>query len=176
MKMKNILRNGTAILLMALGTVSCKKDETVTAPSLDSKTFNYAFNTGQIDASFAYDGQHASNLAGDLKLEEQENGKTKITFTLNNTVNGETYNIHAHDAADASTTPNGTPYNETPNGDVFVQQIMGNGGSVSTSTISSKTFKELTTSYSGFFVIHDPLQGISTTNPKTFVILGLFAR
>jgi hypothetical protein len=86
------------------------------------------------------------------------------------------YNTHAHDMADAGSTPNGTPYNESPNVNVFAGQIMGNGSTASRSQISSMSYEEITNSYNGFLVVHDPLQPISTIDPTTYVILGVFAR
>ena len=68
------------------------------------------------------------------------------------------------------------PYNETPNSDVCVMMIPGNGMSSNKSQISSKTYTELTTTYDGFFVVHDPTQAINTADPTTYVILGSFAR
>ena len=78
--------------------------------------------------------------------------------------------------ADPATTPNGTPYNETPNGDVFAMAIMGNGGTASGTNDSSLSYDELTTNYDGFFVVHDPLQPVTTVDPTTYVFLGVFAR
>ncbi len=157
------------IALIAFVSLSaCKKPETA--------TFSYAFNTGQVDTAYAYDGTHASTLAATLTLDEIKKGGTTITFTLSNTMSGQTYNIHAHDAADPATTPNGTPYDETPNAILFSEHIEGTGGSVSVTAETTMSFTELTTTYEGFLVVHDPLQTISTTNPKTYVILGLFAQ
>ena len=172
MTFRNILKGATLALLVSIAFSACTKEEEV---EKKVESFSYAFNIGQIAAAFTYTGTHASTLSADLKLEEQDNG-TLVTITLNNTINGETYHIHAHDAADASVTPNGTPYNEAPNGDVLVQQIVGNGGSVSASQSSSMTIDELTTSYEGFLVVHDPLQAVSTTDPGTFVILASFGK
>jgi len=78
--------------------------------------------------------------------------------------------------ADAASTPNGTPYNETPNADVWVQMLTGNGGSVSATQLTTMTVTELTETYEGFLVVHDPLQAITTVDPTTYVILGSFAR
>jgi len=33
----------------------------------------------------------------------------------------------------------------------------------------------LTSTYEAFFVIHDPLQALTTTDPTTYVVLGVFA-
>jgi len=152
---------------------SCSEDDDI---PLQSKTFQYALHNGQTVPSAPYAGVHMPNLPVTLLLEELENGNTNITVTIQNTMDGETYHIHAHDAADTASTPNGTPYNESPNGDVLTQALMGNGGTVSISQEAKKSFGELTSSYEGFFVIHDPLQSISTTDISTFVVVGSFAR
>lgn len=165
--------------LMALVVLSsCKKDDDdePTPTAMKSSTYDYAFNTGQVGAGTAYSGTHANDLTGSIKLEEQADGKTKVTVTLNNTMNGETYMVHSHDAADASTTPNGTPYNETPNGNVLVGTVSGNGGTATYSQMSTMSYTELTSSYSGFFVVHDPTQAMSTTDLTTYLIVGAFAR
>ena len=145
-------------------------------PDFSATTFNYDFNTGQIAEAFAYNGTHPDDLSASIRVAELAGDQTRITVTINNTVNGETYNTHAHDAADPATTPNGTPYNETPNGDVFAGPLMGNAGSVSSTNISSLSYINITTIYEGFFVVHDPLQTLDTTDPTTYVVLGNFAR
>ncbi|MCH8557906.1 MAG: hypothetical protein LAT84_08795 [Balneolia bacterium] len=146
--------------------------------NLRSATFNYDFNEGQLldDPSLAYEGDHPRNLSATLTLNEQIDGTTEVIVMLNNTVAGETYPVHSHDAADPSTTPNGTPYNETPNGDVFAGGVMADGMSGTGDNISPLSFNELTRNYEGFFVVHDPLQELSTTDLTTYVILGLTAR
>ncbi len=160
----------TAIL--AIGLTSCGDDD----PDLKSTTFNYDFNSGQVAAAFAYSGDHQDNLTASIKLDELEDGGTKVTVSINNTMDGQTYHTHAHDMADAATTPNGTPYNETPNSDVFAMPLVGNGGTVSGSNNSTMSYSELTTNYDGFFVVHDPLQAVTTVDPTTYVFLGIFAR
>ena len=169
--------------LQALSTVDIstylfvgKFARTQSASGLSRSTFNYAFNTGQVAASFAYSGTHATTLSSDVNVQELADGKSRVTVTLNNTLNNNMYMVHSHDQADATTTPNMTPYNETPNSDVCVLMIPGNGGSSYKSQISSKSHTELTTTYDGFFVVHDPLQAMSTTDPTTYVLLGVFAR
>ena len=164
----------TAILfsaIMVLGMTSCGDDE-----DLRSKTFSYDFNTGQVSEAFAYDGTHNNSLSATIKLEELKDGGTEVTVSLNNTIDGETYNTHAHDMADATSTPNMTPYNESPNGNVFAMPLTGNGGTVSGSNTSTLSYDALTTTYGGFLVVHDPLQDITTVDPTTYVILGVFAR
>lgn len=175
-----------AILSLASAVMfaSCKKEdpEPVNDPmeepteELQTASYEYNFNNGQVIPTAYYEGEHSDMLTATMELEEQADGQTKITVTLNNTVDGEMYMIHAHDAADPATTPNGTPYNESPNADVFASMTTGNGGSVSVSQTSSKSFTELTTTYEAFFVVHDPLQQISTTDLSTYIVLGSFAR
>jgi hypothetical protein len=138
--------------------------------------FNYHFNTGQVAPQFAYDGMHPINLMGKLTLQELGNGGTRVSVALMNSVNGQMYMVHAHDAADPATTPNGTPYDETPNGDVCSVMVSGNGGTAMANQLSALSVEGLTSMYEGFFVVHDPMQPISTTDPTTYVILGLFAR
>lgn len=150
--------------------------ETQPENKLMSKEFDYSFNTGQLVMDFAYDGMHNEDLMAKLKVEELGNGESRISVWLMNTINGEMYMVHAHDAADPASTPIGTPYNESPNGDVCSLMIQGNGNTSWSSQYSIMTFEEITTTYEGFFVVHDPLQPIDTTDPTTYVVLGLFAR
>ena len=145
-------------------------------PDYSSSTFSYDFNTGQLVADFAYEGTHATDLAATIQVDELAENKSRITVRLMNTMDGETYNTHAHDMADAATTPNGTPYIETPNGEVFAGPIDGNGDMAFKTNISSMSYDMITGSYDGFFVVHDPLQTLSTTDPTTYVLLGVFAR
>ncbi len=104
---------------------SCGDDD------LRTKTFSYDFNTGQVAADFAYTCTHANTLSATITVDELEDGGSEVTVTLDNTIDGETYNTHAHDMADAATTTNMTPYNESPNGNVFAMALAGNGGEVS---------------------------------------------
>lgn len=163
-------------LMAVFVLTSCKKDEEDPKPQMKSQTFNYAFNTGQVGAGTAYDGTHPKNLTASLKLEEQSDGKTKVTLMLMNTIDGNSYHVHSHDAADPATTPNGTPYNETPNATVLVGLAASSGGNATYSHISEKSFADLTTQYSGFLVVHDPTQAISTTDLTTYLVVGAFAR
>ena len=160
---------------MAISLLSCKKDSEV-MPVLKTASFDYSLNLGQLDESYIYMGSHPYDLSAKLLLEEQEDGKTKVTVTLNNTKDGQTYNIHAHDAMDPNTTPNGTPYNESPNANVFIGSIVGNGGTASTSQMSDMSVSNLQETYKGFLVVHDPLQAVDTKNPQSFLIVGSFAR
>lgn len=181
MKIRNYIVLPMITLGMVLGTTSCKKDKeeeptTPVAPAMMTATYSYGFNNGEIIPSAAYDGTHSDELTATMKIDELSSTQTKITVTLNNTVSGATYNMHSHDAADPATTPNGTPYNETPNAAVFTQTVTGNGASVSVSQTINMSFSQLTTSYNGFFVVHDPLQALSTTDISTYLVLGSMAR
>lgn len=146
------------------------------ATAYGTATFNYDFNTGQVSPDFAYAGDHADALSASIEVNELADGRARVIVILNNTVEGETYPMHAHDMADPATTPNGTPYNETPNSTVLAGAVKGAAGTVGLVNISSLSFEEITTNYDGFFVVHDPLQAVSTTDPTTYVILGVFAR
>lgn len=180
MKINKTIKVSAMVLALVTGTISCKKDkmedEPMAQPALASKTFSYEFNNGQVVSSAAYDGMHQDNLTAELKVDELANGMAKITVTLNNTVNGQTYNVHAHDAADPASTPNGTPYNEMPNSGVLVQTINGNGASASASQETNISYSDVINTYSGFFVVHDPLQTMSTVDISTYLIVGTFAR
>lgn len=132
-------------------------------------TFDYAFSSG-------YSGSHPTTLDAMMEVEEIDNNSSRITVTLTNTLDGEMYMIHAHDAADANNTPNGTPYNETPNSGVFVQMVNGNGGTVEVSQVANMSYEDITGMYEGFFVVHDPTQAISTTDISTYLVVGAFAR
>lgn len=148
---------------------------TQAATNYASTSFNYDFNTGQVDPAFAYDGMHDNTLSGMLKIQELADGNSRVSVALMNSMNGETYMVHAHDMADSATTPNGTPYDETPNGDVLSLMIDGNGATAHMSQTSSMSHADLTNTYEAFFVVHDPLQALSTTDPTTYVLLGVFA-
>ncbi|GAB5416763.1 MAG: hypothetical protein Crog4KO_22520 [Crocinitomicaceae bacterium] len=151
------------------------EEPTPTTP-MASQTYNYEFNNGQVVPSAAYMGSHSDNFYADMKVDEISASQSMISVTLHNTVDGETYMVHAHDAADPNTTPNGTPYNETPNSNVFTQMAMGNGGMVTVTQTVDMSFSELTSTYEGFFVVHDPLQGINTADISTYLVVGSFAR
>ena len=68
------------------------------------------------------------------------------------------------------------PYIEAPNADVFASTITGNGGTASTTVTTTRSFTELTTTYDGFLVVHDPLQDVNTADLSTFLIVSTFAR
>lgn len=144
--------------------------------SYQSTTFSYDFNTGQIAPEFAYSGSHPTDLSATIRVDELEGDQSRVTVTIFNSVDGETYPTHSHDKADPSTTPNNTPYLEAPNADVYVQMIQGTGDDARMTQIASMSYEDLTTNYEGFFVIHDPLQPVNTADPTTYVVLGNFAR
>lgn len=158
---------------------ACSDDSMPMGPGTDdpsSASFTYAFNEGQLlsDVNTAYRGAHDRTLNARIDVDEMEDGNAAITVTLENTLDGERYSVHAHDAADPETTPNNTPYNETPNADVFAQLIDGTGGSASATNETSIPFAEITEAYEGFFVVHDPLQELTTVDLTTYLILGSF--
>ncbi len=177
---KNMMKvTTTMVLALAIGAgiSSCKKDEVEEPqPELKTASYNYEFHNGQTVPSAPYNGTHSSDLSASIKVDELESGNSKVTVTIMNTLDGETYHVHAHDGADPATTPNGTPYNETPNTDVFTQMKVGNGGTITLTQESTMSFTELTTTYDGFFVIHDPLQAVNTQDISTYVVVGSFAR
>lgn len=167
-------------LTLTVSLAACSDDSDMMGGMEDLKTasFDYAFNEGQLlaEVSTAYRGEHSRNLSAELSIEEMENGNGAVTITLLNTIDGENYPVHVHDAADPATTPNGTPYNETPNGDIFAGAIAGNGGTVSSTNNTEISFDQLVDQYEGFVVVHDPTQEISTTDLTTYLILGQTAR
>lgn len=146
------------LLVFSIAFTSCEEKV-----ELRETEYNYAFHTG-------YTGSHANSLTADVKLNEMEDGTTKITVTLNNAINGETYNVHVHDA-DASAAGG---YNPTPNSDIYATTITASGTTATKEMTSSKSYLELTNDYAGFFVVHDPLQAVDATDPTTFVVLGAF--
>ena len=169
-----------AILSLGIVMSSSKKEEEeptpTPTPALQTATYNYEFNNGQVVPSAAYSGMHSDDLSASITVDEVSSTQSMISVTVNNTVSGQTYNIHAHDAADPTTTPNGTPYNESPNANVFAQMAAGNGGSVTVTQTVNMSFSEITSTYEGFFVIHDPLQAINTADISTYLVVGSFAR
>lgn len=167
-----------AILSLGIVMSSCKKDEMegpARTPAMQTASYNYEFNNGQVVPTAAYSGTHKDKLSATVKVDEISSTQSMITVTLNNSISGQTYNIHSHDAADP-TTPNGTPYNETPNTGLLTMMINGTGGMVMGSQMSAMSYTDITSNYSGFLVVHDPLQPIDTTNPATYLLLGLFAQ
>lgn len=173
MKYLNTFASTTAKLTLALaisvGLSSCSKDDDMTEDTKQSMTYDYAFSDG-------YSGSHANNFSARMEVEEIDDNSSKITVWLMNTMDGEMYMVHAHDAADPATTPNGTPYNETPNSDVMVQMATGNGGTIEVSQTANMSYEDITANYEAFFVVHDPTQAISTTDISTYLVVGAFAR
>jgi hypothetical protein len=168
-----------AMLLFVGAFSACNDDpDQEPMPMLEMESFTYAFNEGQLldSPATAYEGEHPRNLMAKIMVEENIDGTSKVTISLMNTLNGRMYPVHAHDAADPATTPNGTPYNESPNGAIFAGMISGNGGTAMASNDLDISFNELTRNYEGFFVVHDPTQDLSTTDLTTYLVLGLFAR
>jgi hypothetical protein len=143
---------------------SCEKD-----PEPQTKTTDYAFNTGQLGAGTAYSGSHPNTLTASVKLTES-GSQTIVRVTLTNTINGEDYTVHVHDAQAGS-----PPYNQTPNANILATTIAGTGGTVSKDYTSTMTYNALTVDYAGgFFVVHDPTQPISTTDLTTYLVVGAF--
>ena len=169
------LNNMKQIKIMAFALVAVSVGLTSCAEKMDPKTSttDYAFNTGQVGAGTAYDGTHGA-MTSSIKFTE-DGDNTKLTVTLTNTINGQDYNLHVHDAANPATTPNGTPYNETPNATILAGTIQGNGGTVSKDFTAMHSYAYLMDTYAGgFFVVHDPTQTISTTDLTTYLIVGAF--
>lgn len=164
------------LMVFAISITSCSSDDDGDdSPQLQEASFTYAFNNGQVGEGTAYMGPHNRNLMATVDFKETSSG-TDITVTLTNTVAGEMYMVHAHDAADPSTTPNGTPYDESPNDEVLNLMIHSNGNTASHTFNSDKDFDWLINVYEGFFVVHDPLQELSTTDLSTYLVVGFFAQ
>ena len=170
--MKSFVIKSLFLLALVVGFTSCEETE---VPTLQSKTYSYSFNTGQVAAAYAYGGTHHNTIAAELTVDEMSDGTSKVSITLTG-ANDATYMVHAHDMADAATTTNGTPYLETPNGNVYASPVIVSGGTGTSSQVSTMSYEALTTTYDGFLVVHDPTQAITTVDPTTYVILGTFAR
>jgi len=175
--MKNFMKRFPLLMTMAalVVMVGCNKDDD--EPMLRSMAFDYSFNEGQlVGPATAYDGEHPRNLSARMEVMEMPNGTAKIMLTLNNTLPGQMYMIHAHDMADPETTPNGTPYNEAPNSNVLSEMVTPQGTTAMVEHNTTLTYDELLQNYDGFLVVHDPTQDISTTDLTTYLILGVVAR
>lgn len=166
--MKNVVIKSLFLLALVVGFMSCEKEA-----EMQTKTFNYTLNTGQI--ATAYGGTHPTTIAASVTLEEIVGGTTKVSVTLTG-AKDTTYAVHAHDKADPATTTNGTPYIEAPNANVYVASVTVSGGTGTGTQVSTMSFEELTTSYEGFLVVHDPTQTMSTVDISTYLVLGNFAR
>lgn len=155
---------------------------------LRTATYTYAFNRGQLGEGTAYQGAHATNMTAVFTIEELSENRCRVKMLLNHAIEGTTYLIHAHDAANPESTPNNTPYMETPNEAVLSLAITGAGHSHGRSGqrvvhITAKGEQEsrfgfdyLTQVYDGFIVVHDPLQPVSTNNLRSFLVVNKFAR
>lgn len=155
---------------------------------LRSATYTYAFNRGQLGEGTAYQGDHATHMTAVLTIEELSENRCRVKMLLNHAIEGTTYLVHAHDAAYPETTPNNTPYVESPNEAILSLAITGvghNHGGLGhrVAHIAAKGEQEsrfgfdyLTQVYGGFIVVHDPLQSVSTTNLQSFLVVNKFAR
>ncbi|MEX2565715.1 MAG: hypothetical protein WD431_07230 [Cyclobacteriaceae bacterium] len=170
-------------LVSAVGFSACNDDPEPEMPFTPGmETFDYAFNEGQLldNPATAYngdgEGDHPRNLSAQLEITEMENGNAEVTIKLENGLDGMQYPVHVHDAADPSITPNGTPYNETPNGGIFADMITVSNGMGSGSMQTEMEYNMLLDTYGGFLVVHDPTQALSTVDLTTYLVLGSFAR
>jgi hypothetical protein len=159
----------TMFVLSATTFTACKKDK-----EMKTQTLNFPFNTGQVGAGTAYSGSHPNNLTAKIVLTELEGEQCKLTVSLMNSVSGKDYNIHVHDAADPTTTPNGTPYNEAPNASILSTTIAGNGGTATKDYTATNSYNYIVNTYGGgFLVVHDP-DNFSTTNLTTYLVVASF--
>jgi putative alpha-1,2-mannosidase len=163
---KNFVIKSLFLLTLVVGFMSCEKEV-----EMQTKTYSYSFNTGQADAAYAYSGSQANTIAAELMLEEMADGTTKVSVTLTGAIDS-TYAVHAHDVVSGGT----LPYNQTPNGLVYATPVVVSGGTGTSSQISTMSYEALTTTYDGFFVVHDPSIAPNTADPTTYVVLGTFAR
>lgn len=188
--MKRTLFTSLAFFGLLFGISSCQHHE-APAPAaavLRTATYTYAFNRGQLGEGTAYQGNHATNMTAVLTIEELGENRCRVKMLLNHAIEGTTYLVHAHDAANQETTPNNTPYLESPNEAVLSLAITGVGHSHGRSGhrvahITAKGEQEspfgfdyLTQMYAGFLVVHDPLQPLSTTNLQSYLVVNKFAR
>lgn len=183
------LSNRICLFLLAI-LAACQHHEAPAPASsvLRTASFTYTFNTGQLGNGTAYEGEHPQNLTAVLTIEEMNANRCRVKLLLNNVVEGKTYLVHTHNAADPTSTPNFTPYDESPNADILSLAITGAGHSHGSHghrlahTIaqgeqqSPFSFDYLTQQYDGFLVVHDPLKPLSTTDLKTYLVVNKFAR
>ncbi len=178
----------------ALAFTACQTEPMMPEPTpaeARSMSYSYNFNIGQLGEGTAYNGDHPTNMTGTMIITELAANRCLVQIELHNTVEGAVYMVHAHDVADPASTPNGTPYNETPNTEILTVALTsrghdhghgsGHGHRVSHITAKggqevNRSFEYLTTNYEGFLVAHDPLQDLSTTNLSTYLIVSPFAR
>ena len=149
-------------LLFTMLLAACEKDDD---KKMAAKTYSYTFNTGAIGESYV--GTHPKTMASQVTVTEQANGKSKLTVMLTNTLSGKTYNVHLHEAM-AGSTP---PYNQMPK---YIITVTGNGTTAANTVVLSDSFETLTAAFKGFYVVHDPTQTLSTTDFKTFLIVGTY--
>lgn len=175
--MKNLMQKIPLLMVLVSLTILISCNNQDDEPMMRSQTFEYSFNEGQAAGeATTYQGQHPRNFSARMDVMEMPDGTAHITVTLNNTISGQMYHMHAHDMADPATTPNGTPYNEMPNGNVFAEMVTAQGSTARVEHNSSLSFDELLNNYDGFFVVHDPTQPLSTVDLTTYLILGVVAR
>jgi hypothetical protein len=177
----------------ALTFTACQTDPLTPEPApaeARSISFEYDFNAGQLGEGTAYAGDHPTNMTAKLIITEQSANRCLVQVELHHAVEGAVYMVHAHDAADPTSTPNGTPYNETPNAEVLTLALTarghdgghgGHGHRVAHITAKggqevNRSFEYLSMNYDGFLVVHDPLQAISTTELSTYLVVAPFAR
>lgn len=145
------------------------------APDYASASYTYSFNTGQVDTAFAYRGPHTNSLEAELTIEEVAHGASRIIVDLSPTSSGEIYRVHAHDKVDSSTSPSGLPYKKLFNGNILAQAVTSSGGALRVTQLAGQRFATITTQYRGYLVVHDPLQGMNTSDPTTFLVMNDFA-
>ncbi len=189
--MKNLIslhRNGLFALLLFAAACQHHEAPAPAKPVLRTASFTYTFNTGQLGNGTAYEGEHPQNLTAVLSIEEMNASRCRVKLLINNIMEGKTYLVHTHNAADPLTTPNFTPYDESPNADILSMAITGAGHShgshghrLAHTTAQGEqqspfSFDYLTQQYEGFLVVHDPLKPLSTTDLKTYLVVNKFAR
>jgi hypothetical protein len=147
------------LLVFSIAFTSCE-----TEADLKESTYNYSFHT-------AYAGTHGA-LSAKMTLNEMSDGTTKITVELDGTENGDKYIMHAHDADTAAV----GGYDTAPNMTVLATDVTATGTTATVEFTSTMSYEALTTSYDGFYVIHDSKQAVNPSDPTTFLVLGAFAR
>ena len=163
-----MLKTALLLALTCFLLTACQQNELFVP---QSKARVYAFNTGQVDNSYAYTGTHRDDFTVELTLTEREDQKTEIKVIIVNALAGETYSVGAYDKVDPATN-NGLPFSATPNTAILSETIIDKG----VTFVSDQSFDELVNNYEGFLIIHDPLQAISGTDPSTYLILGDFTK
>lgn len=181
------------LLAGSMTFTACQTEPMIPTPApteARSVSFDYDFNAGQLGEGTAYEGDHPSSMTAKLIITEQADNRCLVQVELHNAVEGAVYMVHAHDAADPASTPNGTPYNESPNAAVLTIALTarghdsghsGHGHRVAHITAKggqevNRSFEYLSSNYEGFLVVHDPLQAISTTDLTTYLVVAPFAR